>query len=472
MTSTLLSEAAGVKPTPPANRPSIWGFDARRLHDAFWASRGVQVVRPGQQSVDLNGPQVYLLLNSDFAVLMSVKKLLRRMRWTGAQLFRIRLSDLSGNTYRERIVAAQESRLVRIDRIYPRRSGGTARVGVTFDAGIAARWAAQTPGQDQWTRPRRRDGTTIAVTAEGRFFDLQDPNEQRRCLNAIVAGWRDPGRLIPGIYQWKERVWLHESSRIDPASRIIGPVWVGAHNELAASEPVIGPHFVHDARSIQRPRIDWGALQLPSFPLMPSIRGRITRRVTKRLFDIGLSLVALAVTLPIYPLIMLAIYIEDGRPFFFGHKRQTIGGRDFLCWKFRTMVKDAEALKVRLQAKNICDGPQFFIADDPRLLRSGRFLRRFQFDELPQFFNVLRGQMSVVGPRPSPDKENQFCPAWREARLSVRPGVTGLWQVRRTRLPETDFQEWIRYDLEYVQHQSWRLDLWIILQTVRQILRV
>ncbi|MFG0257714.1 MAG: sugar transferase, partial [Phycisphaerales bacterium JB043] len=86
------------------------------------------------------------------------------------------------------------------------------------------------------------------------------------------------------------------------------------------------------------------------------------------------------------------------------------------------------------------------------------------------FWNVLLGHMSVVGPRPSPDKENQYCPAWREARLSVRPGVTGLWQVRRTREPETDFQEWIQYDLEYVQHQSWKLDLWIIIQTVRHII--
>jgi lipopolysaccharide/colanic/teichoic acid biosynthesis glycosyltransferase len=77
--------------------------------------------------------------------------------------------------------------------------------------------------------------------------------------------------------------------------------------------------------------------------------------------------------------------------------------------------------------------------------------------------------MSVVGPRPSPDKENQYCPTWREARLSIRPGVTGLWQVQRTRRPENDFQEWIRYDLEYVQNQNWKLDLWIIAQTIRKI---
>ena len=121
--------------------------------------------------------------------------------------------------------------------------------------------------------------------------------------------------------------------------------------------------------------------------------------------------------------------------------------------------------------QNRADGPQFYIPDDPRLLRCGGWLRRFQIDELPQFVNVLLGHMSVVGPRPSPDKENQYCPAWREARLSVRPGVTGLWQVRRTREPETDFQEWIRYDLEYVRRQRWSLDLWIILQTVLKLVK-
>ena len=91
-------------------------------------------------------------------------------------------------------------------------------------------------------------------------------------------------------------------------------------------------------------------------------------------------------------------------------------------------------------------------------------------DELPQFVNVLRGQMSVIGPRPSPERENRFCPAWREARLSVRPGLTGLWQVCRTRAPETDFQEWIRYDMHYVEHRTWRLDAWILWRTVLVLL--
>jgi lipopolysaccharide/colanic/teichoic acid biosynthesis glycosyltransferase len=134
------------------------------------------------------------------------------------------------------------------------------------------------------------------------------------------------------------------------------------------------------------------------------------------------------------------------------------------------MRRDAEQLKAQLVAANQADGPQFFIERDPRLLRVGTVLRKFQIDELPQFWNVLLGHMSVVGPRPSPDKENQFCPSWREARLSVRPGVTGLWQIRRTRQPQTDFQEWIRYDLEYVQHQSLRLDIWIIMNTLNKVI--
>lgn len=193
------------------------------------------------------------------------------------------------------------------------------------------------------------------------------------------------------------------------------------------------------------------------------------RSMTKRLFDIGFSACVLLAMAPVFPVVMAIIYKEDGRPFFFSHTRQTATGRYFPCLKFRTMRRDAEKMKAELAAANQADGPQFFIEHDPRLLRCGRWLRRFQIDEMPQFINVLLGHMSVVGPRPSPDNENQFCPAWREARLSVRPGVTGLWQVRRTREAQTDFQEWIKYDLEYVQHESWRLDLWIIFETVRQI---
>ena len=195
------------------------------------------------------------------------------------------------------------------------------------------------------------------------------------------------------------------------------------------------------------------------------LRQRIAGLSAKRLFDIAFSSIALLLTAPLFPLVMLAIWLEDGSPVFFVHRRQSIGGQEFGCIKFRVMRPDAERVKSVLGSRNRSDGPQFYLPDDPRLLKVGWFLRRWNIDELPQFINVLLGHMSVVGPRPSPDHENQFCPTWREVRLSVRPGLTGLWQVCRTRKPNVDFQEWIRYDLEYIEHRTWLMDLSIILRT-------
>jgi lipopolysaccharide/colanic/teichoic acid biosynthesis glycosyltransferase len=165
------------------------------------------------------------------------------------------------------------------------------------------------------------------------------------------------------------------------------------------------------------------------------------------------------------------VWLEDGRPFFYGQRRETLGGREFLCWKFRSMRKDADRIKKELKARNQADGPQFFMAQDPRLTRVGKFIRKTNLDELPQFWNVLRGEMSIVGPRPSPRAENQYCPPWREARLSVRPGITGLWQVKRTRRQGLDFQEWIKFDIQYVERQSLLLDMRILWETFVVVLR-
>ena len=107
--------------------------------------------------------------------------------------------------------------------------------------------------------------------------------------------------------------------------------------------------------------------------------------------------------------------------------------------------------------------------EDPRLSTTGKFLRDTFIDEIPQFINVLLGQMSIIGPRPSPESENTLCPSWRDARLSVRPGITGLWQIRRTRKPMKDFQEWIYYDTAYVRNLSLKTDLWICWQTIKVI---
>ncbi len=461
-----------------ADSTRVWGLDARRVHDLYWAARGVQVVRPGQPA-DPKGPQAFLLLRSQQGIFARAQPWLKRLAWAGSSALSVRIDDRSRLEYRERVISDNDGNVVRIQRIYPRQHGdgvSIARVVMTTDASLARTWAALTPDTERWSALKTgslkdRRQTWAVWRAGGRLFDLSDANRRDEMLSLLVRTWKEPGRVIPGIYQFKPGVWMHESIRLPPEARLVAPLWIGASGDVRSRSPIIGPRIVADARRCEAPAgVDWEQLRLPTFPLVPRIRGGMSRRASKRAFDIAFSLGVLTMTAPIYPFLILAVLIEDGRPVFFGHRRQTIGGREFQCWKFRTMVKNAEQLKVALQGQNVCDGPQFYIVNDPRLLRVGAVMRKFQLDELPQFVNVLMGHMSVVGPRPSPDKENQFCPAWREARLSVRPGITGLWQVRRTRVAETDFQEWIRYDLEYVQHQSWRMDMWIIIRTIARIL--
>jgi lipopolysaccharide/colanic/teichoic acid biosynthesis glycosyltransferase len=193
----------------------------------------------------------------------------------------------------------------------------------------------------------------------------------------------------------------------------------------------------------------------------------------RRLIDFFAAVSGLLLLAPLFALVAAAVKLSSPGPVFFRHRRQGHGGAEFECLKFRTMVRDADALQQQLRECNQVDGPQFKISEDPRVTRVGRWLRRSNIDELPQLINVLRGEMSLVGPRPSPDRENQYCPTWRRLRLSVRPGITGLWQVARS--PDrhlTDFQEWIYYDTRYVENRSLRLDLQIIWQTVRVLFRL
>ncbi len=192
-------------------------------------------------------------------------------------------------------------------------------------------------------------------------------------------------------------------------------------------------------------------------------------RFLKRILDITVSVVVLTLFAPVLPIIMLVIKLTSPGPIFFKDTRQGLHSRSFKCLKFRTMRVGASRMQERLRVLNQADGPQFMMLDDPRMSTVGRFLRETYIDEIPQFVNVLLGQMSVVGPRPSPENENILCPFWRDARLSVRPGITGLWQVCRTRQPMRDFQEWIHYDVKYVRDLSLKLDLWICWQTAKKM---
>lgn len=420
------------------------------------------------------GPMLFLLLGADDLVIFRIRRVIKKMNWLRPRLLRLRLVDSAPKAYIERVHADDSDRFVAIRREYRARARGTARAAVTGDHRVAEAWRARVAGA-RWawrdlTRETGRD-RTASLACESRILSASDVSEEDECVSLLLERWSDPSPVFEGVYEFDRGVWAHEDSRgVQEGARIVPPVWIGAGVSVGADDVIVGPRVICDEpeAQVERPSVAWGAVRYPGWSPTPRLRGRWFR-ISKRLFDIGFSAGVLLATLPIYPVIILAIVIEDGWPPFFAHTRQTRRGREFPCYKFRTMCKDAERLKRELAMKNQVDGPQFFIENDPRLLKCGKLLRRFQLDEMPQFWNVLLGHMSVVGPRPSPDSENQYCPAWREARLSVRPGVTGLWQVRRTREPGTDFQEWIRYDLEYVQHESWRLDIWIIFRTIRKV---
>ncbi len=188
----------------------------------------------------------------------------------------------------------------------------------------------------------------------------------------------------------------------------------------------------------------------------------------KRLFDIAFSLVVLIVLSPVYIIIALLIKLDDGGPIFFSQERVGLNGRRFFCLKFRTMVVNAEALRHQLMSQNEQSGPVFKIKMDPRITRVGRFLRKTSLDELPQFINVLAGDMSVVGPRPPIPSEVEQYERWQNRRLSMKPGITCIWQVSgRNNIP---FEEWVRMDIRYIDNWSLQLDIRIILKTVKVIL--
>ena len=192
-------------------------------------------------------------------------------------------------------------------------------------------------------------------------------------------------------------------------------------------------------------------------------------RVVKQLMDLVGSFLALAFGWPIFALIALFIKLTSPGPVFFRQQRSGINGRPFTIYKFRTMVTNAEQLKHELATMNEMSGPVFKLTNDPRITPIGKVLRKFSLDELPQLFNVLRGEMSLVGPRPLPvDEVKRFYDLAHRRRLSVKPGITCLWQISgRNNL--SDFKEWVRLDLEYIDNWSLWLDfkiLWLTLPAV------
>ena len=348
-----------------------------------------------------------------------------------------------------------------------------------------------------------------------------------RLRSLAVAGWAYDLESVEGILAvsgvalshssgpgttWRplEGRWASpggEEGGVSPLAHVVGPVLLGRQVTIGAGAVIVGPTVLCDGSTVGRGAVvdcsivGAGVLVEPN----QSLRGRVVTvsdggraaardatgtgrlpqehtglhqngvfrvwprfsyaRCFKRIADVVAAIFVLILFAPVIPVIALAVKISSPGPVFFRDKRQGLHGKPFRCVKFRTMRQGADKIQDRLRFVSEVDGPQFKMADDPRITAVGRFLRETYLDEIPQFLNVLRGQMSTVGPRPSPEAENTLCPPWRDARLSMRPGVTGLWQVHRTREPQKDFQEWIQYDMQYVRDFSFGLDLWICWRT-------
>jgi exopolysaccharide biosynthesis polyprenyl glycosylphosphotransferase len=191
--------------------------------------------------------------------------------------------------------------------------------------------------------------------------------------------------------------------------------------------------------------------------------------VAKRTFDVAVAGAALLLSLPTLVACALAIKLTSPGPVLFRQQRLGRDGRLFDVLKLRTMVVDAPDLLAELRARNQADGPLFKMRDDPRITRVGAFLRRFSLDELPQFWNVLRGEMALVGPRPALVEESEGWSPELHQRLRVKPGMTGMWQVGGR--SHASFEDYTRLDLYYVDNWSLVVDLTIMAQTVPAVFR-
>lgn len=189
----------------------------------------------------------------------------------------------------------------------------------------------------------------------------------------------------------------------------------------------------------------------------------------KRLIDIVGSGLGILILIPVFLIIGILIKLEDPKgSIFFSQKRNGLNGKEFNMYKFRSMVHNAEDLLESLMSKNEMDGPVFKIKDDPRITKIGKFIRKTSLDELPQLFNVLKGDMSLVGPRPPIPREVIQYNKYQYQRLLVKPGITCYWQISGRN--NIDFDEWVELDLKYIKERNLFKDIYIILMTLPVLL--
>jgi len=366
------------------------------------------------------------------------------------------------------------------------------------------------------TRAMVVEGPLPKIVGLAQYFDTN-----RRTL---LQPGEDQDFVFRNSREVSDGVWVGENVEIAKNARLVGPVLIGSNSHIADNAEIIGPvamgaktHIETGARVENSflgiaSRVNQGArvqeslvadrgvvrmgerLQrsvvvnakdleggLSLVPITrddgfhvilrhgrftPTIRARRTWfQAVKRVVDVTAAASMLVVLSPVFGLIAAAIKREGDGPVFYAQSRCGKDGREFNMYKFRTMVVNAHELQKDLAESKDVDGPMFKLEHDPRVTRIGRFLRNTSLDELPQLVNVLKAEMSLVGPRPLVMEEMDFAPNWRDVRLKVTPGITGLWQVNGRH--KVSFHDWIKNDIRYVKEQSIGLDVKILLSTFR-----
>jgi hypothetical protein len=361
------------------------GLDPAALHDRFWAARGVFVVRPGEAVALSSDAQLYMLTDSRTLAVFPLGKAADRLYWNRPDVLFIRLRGRASAAYREVAREAEDGRFLRFERQYGIAPTPTARIALTCDRRVAELWRSTDGSARMWRAFRRqtRQVRRETLVVDGRCYDRDSDHDLDALATDLVSRWRTPSMTIEGATELRSGVWgSGAGARVPSDVRIVGRAWIGAGREIGHERSVVGPAVLWDdpAARPPPPALRWDNLEPTGVrpAAGPAQARRHPRRCSagQRAFDIVFSIATLLLTLPLFPLAMLAIWLEDGRPFFFGHRRETVGGREFPCLKFRTMRRDADQIKAQLAASNRSDGPQFFIENDPRVTVVGRWLRR------------------------------------------------------------------------------------------------
>lgn len=281
--------------------------------------------------------------------------------------------------------------------------------------------------------------------------DIEDPSFPK-----IIGKISDFVKIAPGEFINKIFITIHHDSKV-------------FFDLLEQSRDLkIAVHVVPQGYEFMTE--EFAQYNIGLIPILEYCRVEDLRKQTgKRIFDMLSSLILLIVSFPLFCLAAFLIKLESPGPVFYLSKRYGKGGRVFYMYKFRTMVADAEKKLAELRRQNEADGPIFKIKNDPRITKMGRLLRKYSLDELPQLFNVFKGDMSLVGPRPFPIDQIEKEDLRQLKRLEVRPGITGLWQIRGR--SDLSFARLLKWDLWYINNWSLALDFIILIQTIPVVIK-